>query len=69
MSQIPAWVPEQYIWHSDEGYITLQIPRNLSPDSISDLEDWLELVMRRMRRHKAQQEHVWPAVELLYPRT
>lgn len=44
-------------WHSycgplDEGQVVLQWPKNMSPDSFEDFEDWIGLVLRKTNRRR-----------------
>lgn len=34
----------------DEGNVVLQYPARISPQSYEDLKDWLDLMMRRVKR-------------------
>lgn len=34
----------------DEGQVILRWPPEMSPESYEDLKDWLELMIRRMKR-------------------
>jgi hypothetical protein len=34
----------------EEGEALLQWPANLSPESVTDLEDWLALVLKKLKR-------------------
>jgi hypothetical protein len=35
---------------ADEGVITISWPSNLSPQSVEDMQSWMELLMKRIER-------------------
>ena len=46
---IPAGTQE-HVFTLEEGPAVLTCPEGMSKDSTSDLEDWLKLVMRKIKR-------------------
>ena len=49
-SMTPASGMKQEVWSLDEGQAILQWPTNLSPESASDLESWLQLIITKAKR-------------------